>query len=773
MKSIFTNLFFGIFLFSMPTTNAQIISTICGNGYAGYYGNAVAANTAQLLFPQCVALDASGTLYVVDGGNNLIRAISSGGIITTLAGKGVSGYSGDGGPATNALISPSAVCVDALGNIYIADYYNVIRKINPLGIISTIAGTSVPGYMGDGGAATLAQFNFPIAITNDATGNLYVVDNNNTCIRKISASGIVTTIAGNYVLGAGYNSDGIAATDAQLNGPAGVAVDASGNLYIADQFNYRIRKVNTSGVISTVLSDSMITGFNPTGVSVDATGNVYVTDAGNFVYKLTTAGLVTKITGNGTNGFAGDGEAATSAELNSPVSIAVSSTGAFFIADQNNNRIRMVNSIGTISTYAGGTLTGLGDGNAANSAELNFPTWVTKDAMGNTYIADAANNRIRKINNAGIITTFAGTGASGNTGDGGPATAATFNLPYCIAFDTIGNLYIADEGNNTIRMVNTAGIISTFAGNGTYGFGGDGGLASATTCSFKTPVNIALDKIGNMYICDKGNARIRKINTSGIISTIAGTGTAGFAGDGLSAVAALIHSPHGVQVDDTGNVYFSDTYNNRVRKINTLGIINTIAGNGTAAYAGNGGPAISAELNQPYGLSIDTMGNIYITDARNNCIRKIDATGVITTVAGTGIAGFAGDGGLATSAQLTNPYSTYIDKSGNLYIADFGNLRLRYIRYNVLVNNIANPNTHIDLYPNPNNGSFTFSITTNKQEQTHIFILNLLGQTVKDFYATTNVPTEIKLALPAGDYYINASTNSEHWVEKMVLLGGE
>ena len=294
-KSFYKLVFIFGCLFSLQSMG-QIISTVCGNGYPAYYGNGVAATTAQLYTPSSVALDLSGTLYFVDQGNNMVRAISNSGTITDIAGKGGPGYSGDGGPATNALLNPQGVTVDALGNIYIADIgNNVIRKINPLGTISTIAGNDSSGYFGDGGPATMAKLNQPYGVAVDAVGNLFIADKNNNCIRKVNATGIISTIAGNVALGGGYNSDGISATLARLDQPCGVAVDASGNIFIADQGNYRIRKINSSGIISTVFSDSMMTGIfiNPVSVAVDASGNIFVAETyNNNIFKINIFGIV-------------------------------------------------------------------------------------------------------------------------------------------------------------------------------------------------------------------------------------------------------------------------------------------------------------------------------------------------------------------------------------------------------------------------------------------------------------------------------------------------
>jgi sugar lactone lactonase YvrE len=310
---------------------------------------------------------------------------------------------------------------------------------------------------------------------------------------------------------------------------------------------------------------------------------------------------------------------------------------------------------GIVSTVAGnGTAGYSGDGGAATSAALNAPNGIAVDNVGNLYISDWLNNRIRKIDAAtGIITTVAGNGTAGYSGDGGPATSAEINWPQSITFDAAGNLYFADGNNHVVRKVNVAtGIISTYAGNGTGGYSGDGG--PATSAELDKPAGTTFDNAGNLYIADDGNSRIRKVAAgTGIITTVAGNGTTGYAGDGGPATSAKLNNPYGVVFDSKGNFYIPDVSNQRIRKVDTSGVITTYAGNGTAGYSGDGSLATSAAINNPYHIGIDAADNIYIGDLSNR-LRKIDAaTGIITTIAGTGTSGFSGDGGPATSANLS------------------------------------------------------------------------------------------------------------------------
>ncbi len=332
---------------------------------------------------------------------------------------------------------------------------------------------------------------------------------------------------------------------------------------------------------------------------------------------------ITTVAGDGTAGYTGDGSTATTAELYSPFSTAMDKSGNLYIADQANNRVRMVTPGGTISTVAGnGTKGYMGDGAAATSAELSSPEGVAIDSSGNLYISDTGNNVIRKVSGSNI-STFAGENSlgPGYSGDGGAATAAQFNLPAGIAFDSNGNLYIADSANNAIRKV-SGGNISTVAGNGTPSYQGDGGVATSAT--LWNPEGVALDSANNLYIADTSNSVIRKVTTStGIISTVAGTITSGFSGDEGPAVGAQLHYPDGVAVDASGNIYIADRLNSRIRMVLTSGIIVTIAGEGGAAYSGDGGPATNASLFFPTGVMLDGSGNVYVTDNQNEAVRKL------------------------------------------------------------------------------------------------------------------------------------------------------
>ncbi len=546
-------------------------------------------------------------------------------IITTVAG---SALKGDGRAATAAnLANPASVVLDGSGNLYIADQQNHrIRKVAASGIITTVAGTGSYGFSGDGGAATAANLANPAGVALDASGNLYIADSQNHRIRKVTTSGIISTVAGTGT--AGYNGDGVAATTANLNNPVGVTVDGSGNLYIADALNHRVRKVSTTGIITT-------------------------------------------IAGTGTAGFSGDGAAATTANLNTPAGVAVGGTGNLYVSDQKNQRIRMISTNGIITTAAGNGAPGYsGDGVAASTTSLNDPAGLTVDGSGNLYIADQSNHRVRKVSTGGIISTVAGNGIGIYNGDGEMATTSSLYSPSGVMVDGTGSVYIADALNQRIRRVSASGIISTVAGNGTVNYGGDG--ESATTASLYNPVGVAFDGVGNFYIADQQNHRIRKVAASGIITTVAGNGLFTYGGDGGAATAANLANPSGVAVDGMGNLYIADALNQRIRKVATNGIITTVAGNGIAGFSGDGGAATAATLNNPVGIAVDGAGNLYIADAQNHRIRRVNPSGIITTVAGTGSAGYSGDGGLATAASFNYIAGVVLDGSGNLYLCRSG-----------------------------------------------------------------------------------------------------
>ncbi|MEO8761694.1 MAG: T9SS type A sorting domain-containing protein [Bacteroidia bacterium] len=393
-----------------------------------------------------------------------------------------------------------------------------------------------------------------------------------------------------------------------------------------------------------------------------------------------------------------------------------------------------------ITTIAGNGSSGYnGDNIPATTAEFTFINENTIDRLGNIFIADAGNHRIRKINTStGIITTIAGNGIQGYNGNGGQATNANLNEPTGVAFDTIGDLYIADFGNQVIRKIDISGIISTIAGNGIAGYTGDGG--SATSAKLSSPRHIALDPFGNLYIADQGNYVIRKIDfTTGVIKTVAGNGSSGYSGDGGLATLAQFNGIEELCFDKQNNLYIADANSSVIRKVNYLtDIITTVAGNGTQSYSGDGGSATLAALYSPGDVKTDTIGNIFIADGFNNVIRRVDLnTGVINTIAGTGAVGYNGDGNSPLFAQLSNPSSIAFDIHDNLYISDYGNNRIRKISNvsTVGIKQVIDNNNQIIVYPNPNSGSFNINYTGIGKQLT-IEVYNMLGALITSKQAT-------------------------------------
>jgi len=670
------------------TAHAQVITTIAGADrlFPGSSLNALAAPLGQITG---LAIDSQGNLYVADTGNNMVMRLAPDGSLVAIAGNGKGAFSGDGGPALRAsLHDPGGLAVDGAGNLYIADEFNQrIRKVTPDGTITTLAGSGTPGYSGDGGPAIAAQLSNPSDVKIDAAGNLYIADSLNHVIRKVAVGGVISTIAGNHT--AGYSGEG-KATAVSLNLPVAIVLDGSSNLYISDSFNQRIRKVSTDGTITTVAGNGTA-GFGgdngpgtlasvnvPADLAIDGQGNLYIVDSvNNRLRKLSAGGTMTTVAGNGVQRFSGDGGPAVAASLDTPNGVVTGGAGVVWITDTNNRRVRRIASDGTINTVAGNGGPFGGDGGPASGATLNYAFGVASDGNGNLYVADTYNNRIRKIAADGSISTVAGTGVAGFGGDGGSALKAQLNTPSGVSLDSAGNIYIADTYNDRIRRVSAGGIMSTVAGSGTTGYSGDGG--AATAAALNAPRGVTAQG-NNIFIADSRNNRVRKIAQDGTISTIAGSGAAGSSGNGGAATAAALNNPASVAVDGQGNVYIADTLNNQVRKVTPAGIISAAAGSGVLGGAGDGGPAIQATFYYPTGVTVDSLGNLFIVDGFNCKVRSVSAAdGIVRTFAGNGTCQSSGDGGLATNASLNYPYGIAGDGAGNYFIADTASSRVRAV----------------------------------------------------------------------------------------------
>ena len=667
--------------------------------FAGGLSGMLAPLTVPVNAPYGVAVDGGGNVYFADSSGHCVWLLNGAtGSISMVAGNGVQGFSGDGGPATSALVNgPAAVALDGGGNLFISDGNRIRRVAAGTGIITTVAGNGGGGgFSGDGVPATNTSLNTPLGLAVDGSGNLLIADANNNRIRRVAAdTGIITTVAGNGTTG--YRGDGGAATSTTLSFPSSVAVDGGGNLFITDTNNFRIRRVAAgTGVVTTVAGNGVngvsndggaatsSTLIGPRGVLVDGGGNLLIAEGNRIRRVAAGTGVISTVAGSAIAGFSGDGGAATSARLNNPPGLAMDGGGNLFIADGSNNRLRRVAAgTGIITTVAGsGETTFSGDGVPATSAMLRFPYGLAMDGGGNLFIADANNHRVRRVA-AGtrVITTVAGNGTFAYRGDGLPATSASLFFPQGVAVDGGGNLFIADTYNHRIRRVAAdTGVITTVAGTGTAGFSGDG--EAATSARLWNPAVAAVDGSGNLFIADTTNHRIRRVAAdTGVITTVAGNGTAGFRGDGVPATSTSLNSPQGVALDGSGNLFIADTLSSRIRRVAAdTGVITTVAGNGTAGFRGDGVPATSTSLNAPMAPAVDGSGNLFIADSSNQRIRRVAAgTGVITTVAGTGTAGFSSDVQPATSAALRTPRGLAVDGSGNLFIADSTSSRIRQL----------------------------------------------------------------------------------------------
>jgi uncharacterized protein (TIGR03437 family) len=661
----------------------QVITTEVGTDPPGI-GQSQAATATPLGQIYAVAFDPSGNLYIADYEGNQVFRVAPSGTLTLVAGNGFAGFSGDGGPAVNASIkSPQGVAVGSDGTIYISDTGNDrLRRVATDGTISTYAGNGFETFSGDGGLATNASLFAPNGLAFDAAGNLYVADTRHSRIRRISLGGIITTVAGNGQ--ETYAGEGIATASA-LNDPVAIAFDGSGSLYIADTLNNRIRRV-TNGTISTFAgvgqpgyldgpASSAVFSF-PKGMAFDSNGNLFIADPGNNLIRKIESNVVSTVAGNGALAFAGDGGNPLAASLAGPSAVAVDPSGDLFIADTMNDRIRLLSaSTNNISTFAGnGAFRLSADGIPALSSFLSEPEDVKLGPDGLLYIVDAQNNRILRMNADNTVVTVAGNGQYGFSGDGHAANSASLYFPRHISFDSNGNMYIADTLNLRIRRVTPQGIISTIAGNGQPGYSGDNG--PALNASLKYPTDAACDSAGNLYIADQLNNVIRVVK-NGTISTFAGNGKAAYGGDGIPAVNSSLNEPYGLFIDSMDVVYIADTYNHRIRNVTKDGVIHLVAGTGVVHYGGDGGLAVNAQLNSPSGVAADGAGDLFISDSGNDVIRIIHPNQIIGTVAGNGSPGYTGDGAAATAATLNEPLSMTPDGLGGLHIADALNNRIR------------------------------------------------------------------------------------------------
>ena len=777
---------------AVAATGPDVITTIAGGDAPGPSpGTSVA-----LAFPDGVA--ASGhKIYVSDGNGFLVRKLKDNGSQVVYAGDGMPGSSGDGGPATSAqLQSPGELSVDSAGNLLVSGdnrvrvvavhtgrYYGTSMTA---GDIYTEVGTGVAGYSANGTRATSAELSGPADTVEDGSGNLVIADAGNHRIRVVAEhtgtyygismrAGDIYTVAGSGA--SSYGGDGGPARSADIT-VDGLAVDRSGNLLFADPNAGRIRVVAvhtgtdygvalTKNHVYTIAGDG---GFGssgdggpaidsemiqPEGVSLDHAGNIVIADtdngriqvvastSGTFYGTAMAADDVYTVAGAGPSGDGGEGGPATAAQLSAPVEAAVDGSGNLVITNVNDNLVDVVAertgtfygsamTAGDLYRVAGNGFANLGgDGGPATQGQLDSPSQLATDAAGNLVIADTINSCIRVVAatsgtyygvsmTAGDIYTVAGDGTAGFAGDGEAAVSAELDDPFGVAVDAAGNLVIADSHNNRLRVVAassgtyygqhmTAGHIYTVAGQSSDVVLGDGGPA---TSAYFAPGDVAVDGAGNLVFDDAYFNRIRVVAastgtfynvpmTAGDIYTIAGDGTVGDTGDNGPAIGAELSSHvAALSIDPNGNVVLADTGNERIRVVAattgtfygipmTAGDISTVAGNGTAGFAGDGGPATSAEFDEPYGVTFDAADNLVVSDPGNVRVRVVAAStgtsygmamtaGDVYTVAGTGSLGYSGDGGPATSAELAAP-GPLLGYAGGFVVATGADDRIRLV----------------------------------------------------------------------------------------------
>ncbi|MGC9940506.1 MAG: hypothetical protein ABSE48_01655 [Verrucomicrobiota bacterium] len=761
-----------LFIFTTPVfAQSYAFTTLAGSASQGSSDGTV--TNARFFAPQGVSVDVNGDVYVADSDNSTIREITPKGQVSTIAGQaGVAGYSD--GVGTNALFFlPKGLAVDASGNLYVVDTFNeVIRKLTLSGtnwVVSTLAGQAGLASFADG-TGTNAAFNRPTSATVDAAGNIYITDQGNDLIRKITPLAAVSTIAGE--LETNVSLDGTNG-DAQFASPTGVAVDKATNLFVTDGDNTirRMMPVGTNWVVTTISgqpndyggidgpgTNALFSG--PAGVTVDTNDDLYVADSFNkTVRKLTPLGtnwMVSTLAGlAGVQGFADGTNSA--ARFGSPVGVATDRAGDIFVADVNNNNIRQITPLGTNGVVT--TLAGIGPGSADGpgpDARFWNTTGIAVDASGIAFVADYFNDTVRRIATNGVVCTIAGLAGSSGSGDGTNSDARFFN-PQDVALDGHDNVYVTDIFNNTIRKISPIGtnwVVTTIAGQaGAPPAEADG---IGTNALFYNPTDLAVDSNTNLYVTDSSGQTIRKITpvgTNWVVTTIAGFPMAGGSTNGIGT-NALFFYPHGIAVDAAANIYVADTLNDTIRKLSPVGnnwMVTTIAGQDGLSGSSDG-LGTNALFYFPESVALDTSGDLYVADTFNDTLRRLTPVGAnwsSSTIAGqVQITGDTDASG--TNALFDFPESIALDSAGDLYVADTDNNSVRVGQL------ISSPSLQISLVDNlvlvswPGAGSY--ALQTNSDLSTSNWV------SYSGTVTTTTGTNSIAITLPAGQLFFRLAS---------------
>ncbi len=665
----------GLAAFVAPAQAAGLtVRTLAGLSPAGFSdGTGVNARFNGL---SSIAVDSAGNAFVADPFNCAIRKVTPAGVVTTFAGSDHCGSTDGTGTAARFGL-PYGIAIDSTDTLYVADSANnTIRKITSAAVVTTLAGLA--GNVGSAdGTGSAARFNFPRGIASDSAGTLYVADTSNHTIRKVTAAGVVTTLAG-LALNPGP-TDGTGSA-ARFRFPGGLTVDGAGTVYVADTNNHTIRQVTSAGVVTTLAGTATISGnvdgtgsaarfAGPNGITVDGAGTLYVADTNNNLIRQIAAGAVVT-TFAGTAGTLGSADGTGGAARFFAPNGITTSGGVLFVADSANDIVRKITSGAVVTTLAGfngslGAVDATGRG-----ARFFVPSGVAVAPNGDTYVADTGNGTIRKITSWGAVTTYAGLAGNFGSADG-TGSAARFSRPNGIAVDSAGTIYVSDPGNTNIRQITAGGVVTTIAGLAGSPGSADG---TGTAARFNAPRAIAVDAGGTLYVGDSGNSTIRKITAGGVVTTLAGqAGVAPGFVDGTGS-AARFNNPQGIAVDSAGVLFVADSNNQSIRQVTAAGVVTTLAGGGPASGGWLDATGTAARFSGPRGIAVDSTGTLYVSDSGSNTIRKITAGAVVTTVAGDPFWTGADDGGYT---RFNSPQGVAVDAHGSVYVADNRNNSIR------------------------------------------------------------------------------------------------